>query len=406
MTVATAVLDKQGRPVAGVDGLAVSVVVNGGSLAALRSEWTDLLLETPRPSVFLSWEWMTAWFQEFNPARMSLRVLLVRRVADGTLVGLAPLCESAARGPLTVRTLSFMGTGVGADHLTVLARTGAETRVRAAVADWLLSDDRWDVLEFPRLDDDTEQWLKRAVGAFDRELASVSRTADICPYVALPGSWEDFLRGLRSDSRKDLGRRWRRLREQGDVAIERVQEPEHLERAWGVLLRLHDERRQIAGGRSAFTAPRSLAFHRVFLERAAERGWLRLYLMRVGNQYVAAEYCLSLGRRVVDLQTGFDAAWSRFGVSTLLLSHAIQEAIVEGATEFDFLRGGEVYKQQRWAAALRTDKSLTVWRRRPRVMAVIAARRWAATAKSRIRHRWLGRGPQETAHNTEQAAEG
>jgi len=405
MTVVAATLDDEGRSLTSDGAVIVSVVNGGGAMEALRGEWTDLLLGTPRPSVFLSWEWMTTWLHEFNPARMSPKVLLVRR-ADGTLVGLAPLCESAPRGPLMVRTLSFMGTGVGADHLAVLARTGAEVQTRAAVAGWLWADRRWDILDLPRLDDDTAQWLERAAGAFDRELASVSRTADICPFITLPGSWEDFLRALRSDARKDLGRRWRRLREQGDVSIEQVQEPVQLEPAWRVLLRLHDERRQVAGGRSAFTAPRSLAFHRAFLERAAERGWLRLYLMRVADHYVAAEYCLSLGGRVVDLQTGFDAGWSRFGVSTLLLGHAIQQAIAEGATEFDFLRGGETYKQQRWAAALRRDTTLVVWRRRPRVRAMMAARRWAESAKSAIRLRWPGRRASDVAHTTDQAAEG
>jgi CelD/BcsL family acetyltransferase involved in cellulose biosynthesis len=228
----------------------------------------------------------------------------------------------------------------------------------------------------------------------------------MCPYITLPPSWDAFLRTLRSDARKDLGRRWRRLREQGEVTIERVTAPDQLEPAWRVLLRLHDDRRQVAGGRSAFTATRSLAFHRAFLQRAAERGWLRLYLMRVGDRYVAAEYCLSMGGRVVDLQTGFDAGWSRFGVSTLLLGHAIEQAIVEGAAEFDFLRGGEAYKQQRWAAALRSDRSLLIWRRRPRVMAVMAARRWMDTAKSEVRRRWPGRRASDVAHTGEQAAEG
>lgn len=404
MTVVAAVLDR--REVARVDGLTVAVVTELEKVVGLREEWTDLLLDTARPSVFLSWEWMTTWLKEFSPRGTRPRVLLLRRETDGKLVGLAPLCDTSARGPLAVRTMRFMGVGVGADHLAVLVRRGAEAEVRSAVAEWLLSDPRWDVLEFPRLEDETAQWLETTVVAVGRGLASVSRTADICPYISLPGSWEDFLRTLRSDARKDLGRRWRRLREHGEVVVERVQRTEELAHAWDVLLRLHDERRQVAGDRSAFTTRRSLAFHRVFLEQAAERGWLRLYLMRVGDRYVAAEYCLSLGGRVVDLQTGFDPTWSRFGVSTLLLGHAIQEAIAEGATEFDFLRGGEAYKQQRWAAALRRDKALVVWRRRPRVVAVVAARRWAGVAISGLRRKWLGRTPHEAPSSPDQAAEG
>ncbi len=388
-----------------MNDVTVTLVTDRVGLPELRQEWTDLLLDTARPSVFMSWEWMTTWLKEFRPGATP-RVLMARRGPDGELVGLAPFYETTSYGPLAVRTLGFMGAGVGADHLAVLVRRGFETQTRAALAERLLADDRWDVLEFPRTEHETAQWLEGAVSASGRRLASISGTADVCPYIPLPGSWEEYLRTLRSDARKDLGRRWRRLREHGDVVIERVHTVDELDHAWSILLALHEKRRQVMGGRSAFTTGRALAFHRVFLQRAAERGWLRLYLMRVRDRYVAAEYCLSLGGKVADLQTGFDPEWSRFGVSTLLQGHSIQDAIAEGATEYDLLRGGEAYKQQRWAAALRSDKSLVVWKRRPQVIALIAARRWAGAAVAEFRRKWPGRRVPRTPDSDGPAAEG
>jgi CelD/BcsL family acetyltransferase involved in cellulose biosynthesis len=285
-----------------------------------------------------------------------------------------------------------MGTGVGADHLGFVMRRGAEADAGRALAAAMVSSDGWDVLDLPRLDGATAQFLLQAASAVPAgRLAWTSRVADQCPYISLPQTWEAYLGALSSNARKDLGRRWRRLRERGRVTIERLTEPPDLERGWDALLRLHRDRRERAGGRSAFTTGRVGAFHEAFLRAAAERGWVRLYLMRVDGHEVAAEYCLKVGPRVSDLQTGSDGGWAHYGVGTLIVAHAIQEAIAEGAREYDLLRGGESYKQQRWGASIREDVSLLVWRRRPRARLFMAARAWEAAAKSYLRRRLRGR---------------
>lgn len=113
------------------------------------------------------------------------------------------------------------------------------------------------------------------------------------------------------------------------------------------------------------------------------RGWLRLYLLSVDGNCIAVEYCLHIADRVADFQSGFDVRWSRFGVGTLLIAHAIREAIQEGASEFDFLRGGEAYKRRQWAAVDRRDVSLVTWRRNLRVGVTIAVREWSRALRSR-----------------------
>ena len=51
---------------------------------------------------------------------------------------------------------------------------------------------------------------------------------------------------------------------------------------------------------------------------------------------------------------GFDPAFSKLSPGTLTIGHAIDQAIREGATEFDFLRGGEPYKYH-WGAVDRVN---------------------------------------------------
>ncbi len=361
-----------------------SVVVDAADFLALREEWTELLLHSLMPNVFLSWEWMAAWMQSYS-RHGTPHIVLVRRAQDQMLLGLAPLYRIPVFRRMGLRTLSFMGTGVGADHLAFISRAGVESEVHCSLTEYLVSFSKWDVLEFPRIDEKLGGYLLHSVSNQSHESFGSSLTvADQCPFIPLPKTWADYLNLIGSGTREEIARKWRRLRKQGEIVIERVQKIDDLEKAWEVLVRLHRDRRDSIGGRSAFVTRRARVFHRNFIEMALLRGWLRLYLLRVNGNCVAAEYCLHIGDRVTDFQSGFDVRWSRFGVGTLLIAHAIQEAIQEGASEFDFLRGGEAYKQHQWAAVLRRDASLVIWRRNPRVSLVTAVRGWSRTIRSRV----------------------
>ncbi len=362
-----------------------SVVTDAEGLHALRDEWTDLLLHSQHPNVFLSWEWMTAWMQT-RGHHGTPYLLLLRRAEDGLLTGLTPLFCISSRNPLGLRNITFMGTGVGADHFAFIARRGAERAVYEEIVGYLLSSPAWDVLDFSRMEEGHAAHVVAAVskwgaGAF----TCVPTPADLCPFVPLPRTWDDYVRVIGRSNRAEMARQWRRLREQGQVVIQRVQTFAELEQAWDILLRLHQTRTDAVGGRSAFLAAPTRAFHERFLRVALECGWLRFYLLRVDGRGVAANYCVSMGGRVSGLQTSFDEAWGRYGVGTLLMGHALQEAVAEGASEFDLLRGAETYKQQKWAAQLRRDVSLVVYGHRPRVRLAMAARRWGSAVKPVLR---------------------
>jgi CelD/BcsL family acetyltransferase involved in cellulose biosynthesis len=55
--------------------------------------------------------------------------------------------------------------------------------------------------------------------------------------------------------------------------------------------------------------------------------------------------------------SGFDPSFERLSPGTLIVHHAIQEAVREGAGEMDFLRGREAYKYG-WGARDRAKRRL------------------------------------------------
>ena len=69
---------------------------------------------------------------------------------------------------------------------------------------------------------------------------------------------------------------------------------------------------------------------------------------------IAIILCVRSGDSVAFYTTGYDATWSKYGPGRRVMALAIRGAIDEGASEFDFLRGDEPYKQQ-WGTKVRTD---------------------------------------------------
>jgi CelD/BcsL family acetyltransferase involved in cellulose biosynthesis len=238
-----------------------------------------------------------------------------------------------------------------------------------------------------RMDAETAAIVSAAIEASPGvEHSSVE--ADRCPFVPLPNTWDAYLAAIGPHRRSELGRQGRRLEKEGVVQIRRAETAAQRDEIWDALLRLHQVRRDaVAGGQSAFVTESTRAFHDAFSKVALERGWLRLYLMTLDGRPVATECAYSIAGRVTDYQGGFDMALAKFGVGTVLTGHAIREAVNEGAVEFDFLRGAEAYKQQRWAAQIRVDMTVTAWRRHPRVTSILAGRRWARALRDRATRR-------------------
>jgi CelD/BcsL family acetyltransferase involved in cellulose biosynthesis len=177
-----------------------------------------------------------------------------------------------------------------------------------------------------------------------------------CPHLPLPASWEEYEASLGRNLRQNLRRYGRRLEQEapGPVTRRLVVRPEEIDSTLDDLARLHQQVRTSRGQAGAFRSPELTAFHHLAARRFLEAGRLRLSRLDVGGKAVAVIYCVRQGDVVSFYTTGYDPDYARFGPGRDLMAHAIGAAIAEGATEFDFLRGDEAYKDH-WGARLRHD---------------------------------------------------
>src|SRR5262245_10401385 len=81
------------------------VVTGAREFGALRGPWTALLRESRSDCVFLTWEWLHAWWSHLR-GDQALHLLLVRNGDE--LIGAAPLARSHGALPWMSR-LTFLG---------------------------------------------------------------------------------------------------------------------------------------------------------------------------------------------------------------------------------------------------------------------------------------------------------
>ncbi len=298
------------------------------TFAPLEADWKTLLPRCSGDTIFLTWEWQSLWWSAFPEGELHLVT-----VQDGEeLVGLAPLIRVGD-------AWGFNGGVEVADFLDVLARSGHEATVAAAVLDYVQAHDGR--IELRNLRPNAVAATTLADEACRRGALVQLEPEDVSPRLDLPADWDSYLQRLSKKDRHELRRKLRRLYASGTIGYGAVDDPGALARDVGDFLRLH---RLSAEAKAAFMTPRMEAFFRSLVERLTARGWLRLYFLSVDGKRAASVILFDYGGEYLLYNSGYDPAYAHLSVGLLLKAFCIREAIERGRRAFDFLQGNEPYK--------------------------------------------------------------
>jgi CelD/BcsL family acetyltransferase involved in cellulose biosynthesis len=334
-------------------GWRVEEVTDVQEFAALQGEWNELLHASAADCLFLSWEWLYTWWKHLAADR---RLSILAVYHGEQLMALAPVAIRPPRPsfghPFPV--CEFLGSGqVGSDYLDIVSRAGCEAAAVRAVGERLRGERT--VCKWTNLVEDCV--ASDVAVALEREgWSAEQREVNVCPFIRLLGrTWESYLAELGSEHRYNFHRKWKRLNRDFTVRFEQVKDAAECRGAIDLASHLHNARRRGRGDSEAFHTPELVAFHREFVPLALERGWLRLYLLRVNDRPAACLYGFLYGGKFYFYQSGFDPAYERYSLGLVTMGLAIRSAIDEGAGEFDLLHGDEAYKSH-WS---RERRSLT-----------------------------------------------
>jgi CelD/BcsL family acetyltransferase involved in cellulose biosynthesis len=355
----------------------------------IEAAWDELERACLRPTPFGTHAWIRTWWRHFGGDREFLALV----VREGPRV-LAAL-------PLAVRPVRFAGVrltvgeiigtaavptrGMGlADKADMLARPDAGPAAARLVAEVVRLLDSVDVLHLKGLEESGAALHGLTAGAMRRHRAwRLVRSQS--PYLALEGTWEDYLRSRGRRLRKNLRRAQRMLEEQGPVELVRTGEPPAPARVED-LLAISERSWTSARGTDLFRHPAIRGFMLDLMRELEARGALDLHVLRVGGEPVAYELCFDVGGRVFAYNAGYREDYARASPGNLVTLAVIESAFARGRSEYDMLRGTETYKF-RWSDTLRSERQVVIAADR------IPARLYAALAlysKERLRQQsWL-----------------
>jgi CelD/BcsL family acetyltransferase involved in cellulose biosynthesis len=327
-------------------GLAVDVIHEPTDFGALVPDWWELWERSPSATPFQSPAWLTVWWQAFAPGElMAVTVRLGPR-----LVGLAPFYVEHQGGR---DRLLPLGISIS-DYQDILVDAELKEPVLAAISGaYAESHPGWQEWELPELPPGAAALeLPCPRGCEASEDPSVP-----CPVIELPDSMEALGGLLSARKRRSLRLLRHRLDRHGNAAVLHVGDraPE-----WWVeqLCRLHGLCWSSRGQAGVLADGRLRGFHADLMPAFAARGLLRLYALSLGGNIAGVYYGFNHRRRAYGYLTGFDPAFAYYSPGSYLVWHAIGQAVVEGAREFHFLRGGEAYKYT-WGAKDRWNKRRT-----------------------------------------------
>jgi len=324
----------------------------------LSEKWNDLLANSAGNTIFLTWEWMDAWWKNYGLQR-PLFVLSAWEGAE--LKGIAPFyLDKLARWGRNWKCLKLIGDGSrDSDYLDCIVRNGRENEIVGEFVRFLESQrNRWDCLEFHGTPENSP--CLKALMAHVREKAWRFSSEPIpCATLALPGDWNQYLKLLKPRFRTQVRSTMNYYDEKIGATPVQCEASADIERWLPILFDLHTRRWQSKDMPGVFGETAKQNFYRDMSKAALGKGWLAFHRLDWGERPLAMQYGFRYDNRFFLLQEGYDPEFAALRPGMALRGSLMRHWIESGLAEYDFLAGSSAYKFE-WGGQLKQSVRLTL----------------------------------------------
>jgi CelD/BcsL family acetyltransferase involved in cellulose biosynthesis/peptidoglycan/xylan/chitin deacetylase (PgdA/CDA1 family) len=324
----------------------------------LRELWNPLLSRSASDTVFLTWEWMEAWWKNYGNER---RLFVLGAWEDKSLLGIAPFFIDEVRlYGITWKRLCLIGDGShDSDYLDCFAELGREAAVIGHFLSYLKSHQKtvdWIELHGPLRNSPCANHIIKQVYAkgWDVKCEPIR-----CLALPLPRTWDDYLRQLEPRFRTKVRSSLSLLQQYVKSQPQACTVPEQLQEWLPTLFELHTRRWATQNRPGVFRDEARRNFYRDLSHSALKSGWLAFHRMNWGERTLAAQYGLLYRNRFHLLQEGYDPDFSTVRPGVALRAWLVQHWIDAGLEEYDFLAGVSDYKLD-WGAQEKTATRLLI----------------------------------------------
>lgn len=210
------------------------------------------------------------------------------------------------------------------------------SRAAALVAEWWRSQAPGVKLEWDSLPGNAARVVEEGLALAGAE--PVTRQTAVTAVLHLPATYSEYLQMVGKKERHEIRRKARRFhRGLGEATIQTQHTP-----GWGFeeFVRLH---RLASGAKGQFMDEQTEA---LFRRLAGLPGWRVDLLADQQGKAAACVFGYSDAEGYYLYNSSFDPAYSALSPGVVLLSSMIEQAVSEGLTRFDFLKGDETYKRR------------------------------------------------------------
>ena len=335
----------------------IELLSTPASLSGFQADWERLFKARPHePST--SFEWTQALRENHLKGDDEFFLLVGRQ--DQRVCTLVPLVRERLRlGGLPLTSLRVISEMYNT-HSDFLCDKLDEGMMAALLESFRTEARPWDVMRFTRVLEGSV--LDRALaGALPRSgLISRSRLEPPSFFLALPNTFDEYLRTRSGKFRNYLRRMEKGFQASGKVRLIKIVAPGAFAQAYEDLLSLEKASWKHEHGTAISAVAHQRGFYHDMARGALDAGRLHLTFLQLDQLPVAYNLGLISHGQYHYLKTSFHEAYRRHGVATISRARLIRMLIDEGIKEFDF--PGEPYEwEAQWTDKVRWHRSVVVY---------------------------------------------
>ena len=300
------------------------------SFQEIEREWESVLRDSPENTLFLTSQWQKVWWDTFGDGHTMCGFTYPE---SNEISAIASLAKSGD-------TVSFIGSEDTFDYNDFLIRPGHEVGFYQTLLD-CMEEQKFGMLRLVSLRE-TSPTLQILPDLARKHGYTVEvKEEDVTSGIGLPSTWDEYLSLLNKKDRHELRRKIRRMDSQTDWKWYSLTEPTEVNERLGEFIKLM---RQSRADKDEFMTPERERFFYNIAQRMSELGLLQLYFLHMDGVTVATSLCFDYGGSRLLYNSGYDPEYAYYSVGLLLNAMCLKDAIEQGLTYFDFLRGPEPYK--------------------------------------------------------------
>jgi CelD/BcsL family acetyltransferase involved in cellulose biosynthesis len=329
--------------------------------------WSELAARSKAPP-YLHPGWLRCWWPAFGTGELEIKSLW----RQGQLI--AALSLGRRQGELE-STANY--------HTPVFGIVAADHSAAASMARELFRDAPARV-SLTGLDPDGVTLKVCKDAAEEAGFSVVTRAHLLSPYAELDYGWNEYKRNLHAHLLRNLRRGRKQLEEIGPLVVESVSGGAMLDARLEEAMRVEASGWKGKLGTAILSQAHTQQFYRDMAHWAAERGVLRLYLLRLAGRVLTM--CLTLQQHGVCymLKGGYDENFKRYSPGNILTAALIEDCANRGIGRVEIYGEAETYKLN-WATGTRQFMRLEAFAPTVAGRLAFASYRYSRPITSRVR---------------------